>query len=95
MRVLVHPRSKSRTFIADIDDGQIVLNVRSPPHGGKANAELLKRLAKTLGVSTASLRVVSGLGDREKVIEVVGVSAQYVTRALKSSFRKRKRANNV
>jgi uncharacterized protein (TIGR00251 family) len=40
---------------------------------GRANAEVLEILASVLGVPESSLRIASGLTDRRKSVEVLGV----------------------
>ena len=50
--------------------------VSAPPEDGKANAALLRLLAKTLGVGTSKVRIVSGTASRVKMIEVDGDPAR-------------------
>lgn len=40
---------------------------------GKANAELIKYLAKTLGISKSGVRILSGESSRDKIVEVSGI----------------------
>ncbi|HXJ02175.1 MAG TPA: DUF167 family protein [Micropepsaceae bacterium] len=52
-------------------DGKRYLKARvsAPPEDGKANEALLKLLAKSLGVGTSKVRIVSGASSRMKMIE--------------------------
>ena len=53
-------------------DGKKALKVRvaAPPEDGKANKELLKFLAKTWGVKTSDLELVSGEQSRHKRLKI-------------------------
>ena len=54
--------------------GQAYLQVRvtAPAEGGKANAALLKLLAKAWGVTRSRLAIVAGAKDRRKTVAVAG-----------------------
>lgn len=49
---------------------EIAISIKSQPERGKANRELVKKLSQHFGVPEASVRIVSGLTSRKKVIEV-------------------------
>lgn len=54
--------------------GDIVLKaaVTAPPEKGKANAALIKLLAKAWSLPKTSLTVISGATDRNKVLHIEG-----------------------
>lgn len=56
-------------FIKVMGD-RIIVGVKSKPIGGKANRELIRKLAKHFGVSTSQVRIVSGLRSRDKIVEI-------------------------
>ena len=56
-------------FIEVMGD-RIIVGVKSKPIGGKANRELIRKLAKHFGVSTSQVRIVSGLRSRDKIVEI-------------------------
>lgn len=60
--------------VATLDDGATVLKVRvtEPPEGGKANAALIKLLAKAWKLPKSSLSLVAGHTDRRKTLAVTG-----------------------
>jgi hypothetical protein len=69
----------SRTGIDGIkrlDDGSVVLAVRvgAPAEGGKANAAVIKLLAKTWKMPKSAIEIVSGHGDRRKTLLIAGDS---------------------
>ncbi len=60
--------------LAVLDDGATVLKVRvtAPPEGGKANAALIKLLAKAWKLPKSALSLVAGQTDRRKTLAVAG-----------------------
>ena len=59
-----------------LDDGRVVLAIRvsAAADGGKANAALIKLLAKTWKVPKNSLDIVAGHGKRRKIVQIHGDS---------------------
>ena len=62
-----------RNEIVGWHGGRLKIKVKAPAVEGKANAELLRFLAETLGVRANALRIVRGETARLKTIEVAGV----------------------
>lgn len=60
--------------IAVLDDGATVLKVRvtEPPEGGRANAALVKLLAKAWKLPKSAVSLVAGHTDRRKTLAVAG-----------------------
>lgn len=60
--------------LAALDDGATVLKVRvtEPPEDGKANAALIKLLAKAWKLPKSSLSLVAGHTERRKTLAVAG-----------------------
>lgn len=60
--------------LAEEADGSRVLKVAvtAPPEDGKANAAVLKLLAKTWRLPKSDLSLISGASDRRKRIHIVG-----------------------
>lgn len=52
--------------------------VAAPPERGRANAALEALLADALSVPRGSVRVVSGQGSRDKLVEVDGLKAEEI-----------------
>ncbi|WP_411818848.1 DUF167 domain-containing protein [Hyphococcus sp. DH-69] len=52
--------------------GEMRLSVRvtAPPDKGKANAAIVKLLAKSLGIPKSDLRVAAGETSRQKTVEI-------------------------
>jgi uncharacterized protein (TIGR00251 family) len=85
IRVAVRPGSRSRIFVAEMTRARIVINLKSQAREGKANTELLKRLAKILRISTGDLTMTSGIRSKEKTFLVRGLSEGEVLRRLRSA----------
>lgn len=54
-----------------VDGSQITVGVKSKPVDGAANREVIKKLAKHFGVSSANIMIKSGHRSREKIIEII------------------------
>ena len=73
--VRVIPRS-SRTEIVGEHDGILKVKLASPPVEGAANAELIKLIAKKLGVSKSAVTIISGETSKTKRLRIDGVAAE-------------------
>jgi uncharacterized protein YggU (UPF0235/DUF167 family) len=66
---------------ADADGGvALKAGVTAVPEKGRANAALLKLLAKEWRVPRSALEIVSGTADRRKVVLVAGDAAELLQR---------------
>ena len=54
-----------------VNGDEISISIKSPPERGKANRELVKKLAEHFGVREDRIRIVSGLSSRKKLVEVL------------------------
>lgn len=52
---------------------EYIVRVKVPPQEGKANEAVVKLIATHMKVSKSSVRIVSGLTGRNKIIEIKGV----------------------
>ncbi|MEJ2182759.1 MAG: DUF167 domain-containing protein [Nitrospirota bacterium] len=72
LEVRVQPRS-SRAGIEGVEGRVLRVRLTAPPHGGEANAQLLRVLARELGLRKSSLSIIKGQASRNKVVEARGV----------------------
>ncbi|HTU80190.1 MAG TPA: DUF167 domain-containing protein [Solirubrobacteraceae bacterium] len=79
--VSVIPRARANE-LAGWRDGVLLVRVTAPPDGGRANAALRRVLARRAGVGIRSVSIVRGASHRQKVVEVEGISAADLARAL-------------
>ena len=68
-RVKVKPNSKNPR-IEEAPDGSLTVFLKSPPIEGRANEELIARLAVRYGVPKSRLRIKSGAASRIKLVEI-------------------------
>lgn len=67
--VRVVPRA-SKSEIVGEHGGALKVRIASPPVDGAANAELVRLLAKTFGVSKSSVEIVGGQASKTKQIKI-------------------------
>jgi uncharacterized protein (TIGR00251 family) len=74
LRLQPGARSAGVEGLGELADGTVVLKVRvtEPPEGGKANAALVKLLAKTWKLPRTAITIVAGQGQRRKTLLVTG-----------------------
>jgi uncharacterized protein len=65
----------SKSAVAGIRDGAILVRLSAPPVDGAANAELLDVIAGALGVPKRAITIVSGSTSRRKTLHVAGMRA--------------------
>jgi uncharacterized protein (TIGR00251 family) len=70
----VQPRA-SRTAFGELLGDRRKLAITAPPVDGKANAAIVKFLAKFFGVAKSSVRIVQGETGKLKTIEILGIAA--------------------
>ena len=81
LSVRAQPRASRSEIVGELD-GALKVRLAAPPVDGEANRELVRFLAKRLGVARSRVSVVSGESGRSKVVEVEGVTAEAVERLL-------------
>jgi len=82
--VAASPRA-SRTEIAGVAEGRLRVRVAAPPVEGAANEELVRFLARALGVPKSAVGVTSGTAGRRKTVLVRGVAPAAVRGLLPAS----------
>ncbi len=70
LRVKVTPKAASNSLVLDEDEDGVILKIRLTvvPEKGKANAALLKILAREAGIAKSSITIVSGETSRTKLL---------------------------
>lgn len=64
----------ARSEVTGVAEGRLRLRLAAPAREGRANAELIRLLAQTLGVRRRDVEVVRGAQGRRKTIRVAGAS---------------------
>jgi uncharacterized protein (TIGR00251 family) len=81
LRLRVVPGSKSAGIVGRHGEAW-KLRVTAAPERGRANDAAVELLAETLRVRPADVRLVSGHGSRDKVVEVAGIEPSEAERRL-------------
>jgi uncharacterized protein (TIGR00251 family) len=86
IRFEVHakPRAKKSRIVGERGDA-VEVALAAPPVDGAANEELVRFLAKALGVPRRNIQLVRGETSREKLLAVTGLSLEEVTDLLRGS----------
>ncbi len=81
--VRVTPRARVNE-LAGRRDGVLLVRVTAAPEGGRANAALCRLIADRAGVGVRSVSIVRGANYRQKIVQVDGISAAELERALEA-----------
>ena len=79
--IRVVPRA-SKSEIVGESEGILRIRISAPPVDGAANDEVVRVLAKAVGVAKSNLAIVSGQTSKTKRIGIVGVSAAQLQKML-------------
>ena len=55
----------------EVDNDTITVGVKSRPERGRANKELINKLAAHFRIPSSNVRIISGLASRKKIVEVI------------------------
>ncbi|WP_460125502.1 DUF167 domain-containing protein [Stetteria hydrogenophila] len=78
--VYVRPESNRTALVLEGDE--LVFLTEEPPVEGRANASLVRFLARALGVNRSQVEIVHGARSRAKVVEIRGLDADAVSERL-------------
>ncbi len=78
------PRA-SKSALAGELDGALKVRLAAPPVDGAANEELIRFLARLLGVSCHQIEIISGATSRHKLVAVSGLSPENFLKAVSGS----------
>ncbi len=69
LRLRIQPKASRDTFVGPHGD-DFKIRITAPPVDGKANAHLIKLLAKAFGVPRSQVTLVSGETSRSKCLRI-------------------------
>ena len=61
---------KLKKDFIEIDGDKIIIGVKASPEKGKANEEIVRKIAKHFGVPKSAVRIISGVSSRKKIVEI-------------------------
>src|SRR5436309_3724807 len=68
------------------------VRVAAPAEAGRANDAVVRLLAEALSLPRASVKLVSGHGARDKIVELAGIDPGEIDRRLSTAAGKERRA---
>ena len=81
--VTIHVVPRARTTeVAGTHGDAVKIRVAAPPVDGAANAELIRYVARRLGVPARQVTIAAGASARRKVVAVEGVASDRLRRTL-------------
>lgn len=81
LKVAARPGA-SRSAVQGLAGDALKVAIQAPPEKGKANDELVRFLAKVLGLRRPQVTLVKGETSRDKVVRIEGVTADELRAAL-------------
>jgi len=70
LRVKVRPNAADTALKTLLADETLKIDLAAPAERGKANAELIRFLAKEFGVDRENVKILSGVGERVKLVKI-------------------------
>jgi len=75
LRVRAKPRA-AKSRVVGVRTGLLEVAVAAPPVDGKANAELVRTIARWLGLPPSRVNIVTGEAGRTKLVSIDGITAE-------------------
>lgn len=83
VRVALEVESSSpRRAVTDINDGAVVMTVKSHPRDGQSNADVLEFMVQTLNCKRSQIKLTRGWSHSSKFLMVTGTNIETVHRSL-------------
>jgi uncharacterized protein (TIGR00251 family) len=79
--VQVHPRARKEAITGELGDA-LKVSLTAPPIDGRANQACIDFFAKLLEVPRSSVTIACGQTSRQKVVRVVGLSAEEIRKRI-------------
>lgn len=73
--IRVVPRASKSEIVGEVD-GFLKVKISAPPVDGAANEEVVKVLAKALGVGKSNVSILSGETSKTKRVRVIGATPE-------------------
>lgn len=79
----VIPNSSKSEIIGEYD-GSLKIKISAPPVDSAANTELIKVLAKKLGVAKSAIEIISGQGSKNKQVKIYNADRSILSKLLQN-----------
>lgn len=77
LQIYAAPRA-ARSRVAGLHDGRLKVHLAAPPVDGAANEELMRFLARELGLPRSGVTLAKGASSRRKTVAITGLDAAEV-----------------
>lgn len=77
------PNSSKSEILGEFD-GSLKIKIAAPPVDGAANAELIKFLAKKLGVPKSAVEIISGQNSKNKQVKIYNADQSIFSKLLQN-----------
>ena len=67
---MYHVKVEFHKDFIKVEGNRIIIGLTSKPAKGKANAELIKKIAAHFHISSSSVKIVSGFKSRQKIVKI-------------------------
>ena len=91
VRLRVSPGANSAHVVGRHGEAWKV-RVAAPAEGGRANEAVVRLLAETLSIPREDVSLVSGLGARDKIVQLTGLGPTQIERRLSSAAGKERQS---
>jgi uncharacterized protein (TIGR00251 family) len=81
VRVFAKPKA-SRSRVVGVQQDELVVAIAAPPVDGAANQELMRTVARALGVPKGRVKLEKGEASRHKLLRVIDFSPEAARKAL-------------
>lgn len=82
LHIRVKSQAKERSIRIADDLSECLISVKAAPIRGQANREVVKILAKKMGISSHQIIIISGVTSQKKTLLITGMNTSDVIAAL-------------
>ena len=84
VEIVIHAQPRaSRSEVVGLHGDALKVRLAAPPVDGAANADLIRVMAKVLGVPKSSVEVTRGHSGKSKVVRIAGLAVEVARARLK------------
>lgn len=83
LNLRIVPNSSKTETVGEFD-GSFKIKIAAPPVNGAANAELVKFLAKKLGIAKSAVEIISGQNSKNKQVKIQNADQSVLSKLLQN-----------
>ncbi len=85
--IKVVPRSSHSGIVGELG-GALKIKLKSPPVEGAANAELIRLLSKTFGITKSEIEIIGGQTSKSKQIKISNLTGERFLKVLQAKIQR-------